>query len=206
LVNTANTLKQSEPLARAFGGASVLRSKELEARGISREVLRLATRDGKLERVGRGLYSLPGVAATEHHSLVVAATRVDGARISHLSALAFHGLTTQNPRELWITIPRTMRKPETDAVPLRVVRCQADMLEDGTEWHEIEAARVPVYSVARTLVDLFRQRNKLGVDVAIEALREAWRGKRFQLKELNRLAARFRMTRVMKPYLESLLS
>lgn len=184
----------------------MLRSKELEARGISREVLRQATRDGKVERVGRGLYSLPTVTATEHHSLVVAATRVEGARISHLSALAFHGLTTQNPREVWLTIPRTMRKPETDALPLRVVRCQADMLDDGAEWHEIEGARVPVYSVARTLVDLFRQRNKLGVDVAIEALREAWRGKRFQLKDLNRLAARFRMTRVMKPYLESLLS
>ncbi len=205
-MNTANTLKQSEPLARAFGGASVLRSKELEARGISREVLRLATRNGKVERVGRGLYFLPDAAATEHHSLVVAATRVEGARISHLSALAFHGLTTQNPREVWITIPRTMRKPDTDALPLRVVRCQADMVDDGAEWHELEGAQVPVYSVARTLVDLFRQRNKLGVDVAIEALREAWRGKRFQLKELNRLAARFRMTRVMKPYLESLLS
>lgn len=205
-MNAANTLEQSEPLARAFGSASVLRSKELEARGISREVLRLATRAGKVERLGRGLYCLPGAAATEYHSLVVAATRADGARISHLSALAFHGLTTQNPREVWITIPRTMRKPDTDAIPLRVVRCQANMLDDGTEWHEIEGARVPVYSVARTLVDLFRQRNKLGIDVAIEALREAWRGRRFQLKELNRLAARFRMTRVMKPYLESLLS
>ena len=206
MAKAAEIPNRSEPLARAFGIASVLRSKELEARGISREVLRLATRDGKVERLGRGLYSLPDTAATEHHSLVVAATRVEGARISHLSALAFHGLTTQNPREVWLTIPRTMRKPETDAVPLRVVRCQADMLDDGTEWHEIEGARVPVYSVARTLVDLFRQRNKLGVDVAIEALREAWRGKRFQLKELNRLAARFRMTLVMKPYLESLLS
>lgn len=205
-MTATNISNRSDPLARAFGGTSVLRSKELESRGISREVLRLATRDGKVERVGRGLYSLPHTAATEHHSLVVAATRVNGARISHLSALAFHGLTTQNPREVWLTIQRTMRKPDTDALRLRVVRCQADMLDDGAEWHEIEGARVPVYSVARTLVDLFRQRNKLGVDVAIEALREAWRGKRFQLKELNRLAARFRMTRVMKPYLESLLS
>jgi predicted transcriptional regulator of viral defense system len=206
LAKAAEIPNRSEPLARAFGIASVLRSKELEARGISREVLRLATRDGKVERLGRGLYSLPDTAATEHHSLVVAATRVEGARISHLSALAFHGLTTQNPREVWITIPRTMRKPETGDLPLRVVRCQADMLDEGTEWHELEGARVPVYSVARTVVDLFRQRNKLGVDMAIEALREAWRGKRFQLKELNRLAARFRMTRVMNPYLESLLS
>ncbi len=80
------------------------------------------------------------------------------------------------------------------------------MVDDAAEWHELEGARVPVYSVARTLVDLFRQRNKLGIDVPIEALREAWRGERFQLKELNRLAARFRMTRVMKLYLESLLS
>lgn len=136
----------------------------------------------------------------------MAATRVNSARISHLSALAFHGLTTQNPREVWVTIPRTVRKPETDALPLRVVRCQTDMLDEGLEWHEIEAAKVPVYSVARTLVDRFRQRNKLGIDVAIEALREAWRGKRFQLKELNRLATRFRMARVTKPYLESLLA
>lgn len=78
----------------------MLRSKQLEAKGISREVLRLAMRDGKVERVGRGLYSLPAVAATEHQSLVVAATRVDGGRISHLGALAFHGLTTQTPREV----------------------------------------------------------------------------------------------------------
>lgn len=184
----------------------MLRSKELESRGISRESLRRATRMGEVERIGRGLYTLPGAPATEHHSLVMAVTRIPSARISHLSALAFHGLTTQNPREVWLTLPRTVRVPEEAALPLRVVRCQVDALDEGLEWHGIEGAKVPVYSVARTVVDLFRQRNKIGIDVAIEALREAWLGRRFQLKELNRLAEKFRMTRVMKPYLESLLS
>ena len=184
----------------------MLRSKALEARGISRESLRRAVQVGEVERIGRGLYTLPGAPATEHHSLVMAVTRIPSARISHFSALAFHGLTTQNPREVWLTLPRTVRVPEEAALPLRVVRCQADALDEGLEWHGIEGAKVPVYSVARTVVDLFRQRNKIGIDVAIEALREAWRGRRFQLKELNRLAERFRMTRVMKPYQESLLS
>ena len=195
-----------EPLAQAFGGTSVLRSKDLGSRGVSRESLRRATREGIVERVGRGLYALPSAPATENHSLVMAITRIPSARISHLSALAFHGLTTQNPREVWLTLPRTVRVPEESELPLRVVRCQPDALDEGLEWHEIEGAKVPVYSAARTVVDLFRQRNKIGIDVAIEALREAWRDRRFQLKELNRLAERFRMTRVMKPYLESLLS
>jgi len=136
----------------------------------------------------------------------MAVTRIPSARISHLSALAFHGLTTQSPRDVWVTIPRTVRRPVEDVLRLRVVRCQADTLDEGLEWHEIEGTKVPVYSLARTVVDLFRQRNKLGIDVAIEALREGWLGRRFQLKELNRLAGKFRMTRVMKPYLESLLS
>lgn len=102
---------------------------------------------------------------------------------------------------MWVTILRTIRKPVEDVLRLRVVRCQADTLDEGLEWHEIESIKVPVYSVARTLVDLFRQRNKIGIDVAIEALREAGRGRRFQLKELNRMADKFRMTRVMKPYM-----
>lgn len=192
----------------AFSACSMavpLQERWLEARGISWEVLRLA-RGGAPSNGSGGSLLPPDAVATQHRSLVVAATRVHSARISHLSALAFHGLTTQNPREVCLAIPRTVRKPETDALPLRVVRCQTEMLDEGMEWHEVEAAKVPVYSVARTLVDLFRQRNKLGIDVAIEALREAWRGKRFQLKELNRLAVRFRMTRVIRPYLESVLS
>jgi predicted transcriptional regulator of viral defense system len=105
-----------------------------------------------------------------------------------------------------MTLPRTVRVPQDAAFPLRVVRCQTDTLDEGLAWHKIEGIKVPVYSVARTIVDVFRQRNKIGIDVAIEALREAWRGRMFQLKELNRLAERFRMTQVMKPYLESLLS
>lgn len=211
LFRSANVLRvkagrrtEGDPLAKAFGKASVLRSRDLEERGISRESLRLASKKGLIERVGRGLYSLPGASVTEHHSLVVAVTRIPSSRISHLSALAFHGLTTQSPREVWITIPRTLREPVS--IPVRVVRCQADALDEGLEWHEMEGARVPVYSVERTVIDLFRHRNKIGIDVAVEALREARRGRGFRLKELNRLAEKFRMTRVMKPYLESLLS
>ncbi len=207
---SACALKESadsmDSLSRAFEGAGVLRSRDLEARGVSREIVRRAVRDGRLERVGRGLYALPDSAPSEHHSLVLAVTRVSGARISHLSALAFHQLTTQNPREVWITISRTARSPEVDVVPLRVIRCPKPQLDLGLEWHEVEGVRVPVYSVARTLVDLFRQRNKLGVDLAVEALRDAWGERRFTLRELNPLAAEFRMSKVMKPYLESLLS
>lgn len=196
--------RRSDRLEVLFQGATVLRSKDLEARGLSRTRMRDAVDAGTLERVGRGLYALPGAEMTEHHSLVQATRRVPGGSICLLSALRFHDLTSQNPHEVWLAIGPKDRLPALGNPPIKIVRFGAGHFQVGLETHEVEGTRIRVYSVARTVVDLFRYRNKIGIDVALEALKEGWRERRFTLKEINDIAARCRMTRVMKPYLESL--
>jgi predicted transcriptional regulator of viral defense system len=194
----------SDRLGKVFQEATVLRSKDLEARGLSRTAIGEAVASGVLDRVGRGLYALPGADLTEHHSLVQAARRVPTGVVCLLSALRFHDLTSQNPHEVWLAIGPKDRLPAPGNPPLKIVRFGAGHFQLGLEAHEVEGALIKVYSVARTVVDLFRYRNKIGIDVALEALKEGWRERRFTLKEINDIAARCRMARVMKPYLESL--
>lgn len=194
----------SDRLKVLFQGATVLRSKDLEERGLSRTQMKVAVDAGHLERVGRGLYSLPGAELTEHHSLVQAARRVPTGVICLLSALRFHDLTSQNPHEVWLAIGPKDRLPAPGSPPIKIVRFGEGQFQLGLETHGIEGAKLKVYSVARTVVDLFRYRNKIGIDVSLEALHEGWRERRFTLKEINDIAARCRMARVMKPYLESL--
>lgn len=191
-------------LRDAFGGATLLRSKDLEGRGLSRTAIGEAVRTGLLDRVGRGIYALPGIAVTENHSLVQASHRVPAGAICLLSALRFHDLTSQNPHEVWMAIGSKDRLPKPGHPPLRIVRFGEKCFELGLETHELEGAHLRIYSVARTVVDLFRYRRKIGIDVALEALKEGWREKRFALKEVNEIASKCRMARVMQPYLETL--
>ena len=196
----------TDGLDALFQGATVLRSRDLEERGLTRTRIREAVDASVLERVGRGLYTLPGAELTEHHSMVQATRRVPGAAICLLSALRFHDLTSQNPHEVWLAIGPKDRLPQKGNPPIKIVRFGAEKFPLGLETHEIEGVELKVYSVARTVVDLFRYRNKIGIDVALEALKEGWRERRFTLKEINQIAMRCRMVQVMKPYLESLTS
>lgn len=182
----------------------MLRSKDLEQRGLARSRIREAMDAGELERIGRGLYALRGAEPSEHHSLVQVANRVPHAAICLLSALRFHELTSQNPHEVWIAIGPKDRKPTLEYPALKVVRYGDERFEIGLEDHQVEGTRIRVYSVARTVVDLFSYRNKVGLDVALEALMDGWKSRKFTLAEINRIAGRCRMRRVMKPYLESL--
>jgi predicted transcriptional regulator of viral defense system len=191
-------------LEEAFGEATVLRSKDLEERGLSRTSISDAVVSGELDRVGRGMYALPSSAMTEHHSLVQACMRVPAGAICLLSALRFHDLTSQNPHEVWMAIGPKDRIPKSDNPPLRIVRFGERCFELGLETHEVEGTPLRIYSVARTVVDLFRYRHKIGIDVALEAFKEGWQEKRFTLKEINDIASKCRMARVIKPYLESL--
>jgi predicted transcriptional regulator of viral defense system len=195
----------SERLEQAFQGATVLRSKDLEKRGLNRGQIREALNHG-MERIGRGLYTRTNAEITEHHSLVQAAKRVPGGAICLLSALRFHDLTSQNSHEVWMAIGEKDRLPQQGNPPIKIVRFGKQQFDLGLETHEVEHAELRVYSVARTVVDLFRYRNKIGIDVALEALKEGWRERRFTMKEINQIAASCRMARVMKPYLESLTS
>ena len=199
LTDTRKVLK----LARRQRGVT---AREIAAKGIHRQVLSRLVEAGQLERVVRGLYRLPEQSVTEHHGLVLANASVPLGTICLISALQFHGIGTQLPSEVWIAIDRRSRRPVLRYPPLRVVRFSGAALTEGVESHRIEGQSVRVYSVAKTLADCFKYRNKIGLDVAMEALREAWRARRFTADELDHYARICRVQRVMQPYLETLMA
>jgi predicted transcriptional regulator of viral defense system len=122
-----------------------------------------------------------------------------------LSALRFHGLTTQNPFEVWVMIGPKARQPALDHPPLRVIRASGAALATGAEVHELEGVQVRVTTPAKTVADCFKYRRKVGTDVALEALRDCWRQRRATMDEIRRYAEIDRMANVMRPYLESLV-
>jgi predicted transcriptional regulator of viral defense system len=161
-------------------------------------------RQGLLTRVGRGLYAHPDRTVSEHGSLAEVARKHPQAIVCLLSALRVHNLTTQSPFEVWLAIPNKARAPKLAYPPLRIVRFSGAALTEGLEDHQIDGVTVRVTSVERTVADCFKFRNKIGLDVAMEALREAWMGKRVHMDELWRYAALCRVANVMRPYMESL--
>lgn len=182
----------------------VLRPRDLDHLGIPREYLVRLLRRGQVRRVGRGLYTLPGAVVTEHQSLVEACKLVPHGVVCLLSALRFHGLTTQTPSEVWMAIGPKAWRPSPENVSLHIVRFSGPALTGGVEEHRIQGVTVRVYSAAKTVADCFKFRNKIGLDVALEALRDYRRTHRTGLDELWRFARICRVTRVMRPYLEAL--
>lgn len=180
----------------------VLSAKDLEARSIPPAYLWQLYQDGKLERAGRGLYYLPEAELTEHHSLVEAAHRVPRGVICLLSALRFHELTTQAPRKVWLAIDRKAHLPKSDDLPLHIVRFSGEALSEGIEEHLIEGVQVKIYCPAKTVADCFKYRNKIGLDVAIESLRESLRERRAGVDDIWKYAQICRVANVMRPYLE----
>jgi predicted transcriptional regulator of viral defense system len=189
---------------KLFEAGGVFRPRDLDALGIPREYLHRLFKRGWLERVARGLYALPDAAVTEHHSLAQVGKQVPCGIVCLLSALRFHGLTTQNPFEVWLAIDRKARRPKDLYLPLRIFRFSGEALSAGIEEHLIEGVRVQIYAPAKTVADCFKYRKKIGLDVALEALRECWRERRCTMDELWRYAEICRVGRVMRPYLESL--
>ena len=181
----------------------LVRPRDVEALGIARESLLRLYRRGLLVRQARGVYALPQTPVTEHHSLAMAAKRVPRGVICLLSALRFHGLTTQDPHDVWIAIDLKARKPSVQSPALRVVRFSGRSLVEGVEESEIEGVRVRVYSAAKTVADCFKYRHKIGIDVAIEALRDSIRTRKTSVDEIHRYAKVCRVANVMRPYLES---
>ncbi len=189
-------------LARRRG--SITRREVVEA-GIHSQTLSRLVRSGALDRVSRGCYRLPGAPITEHHGLALVAAAAPKAVICLLSALSFHEIGTQLPNEVWIAIDRRARSPKISWPPVRVHRFSGQALTEGIEEHRIEGERVSVYGVAKTIADLFKYRNKIGLDVALEALREVWQDGRITMDEIHRHARICRVERVMRPYLEALV-
>lgn len=192
-----------DQILKMFRSTPVLRAREFVRAGIAAVHLSRLVEEGVLSRLGRGLYVLSDAAPTEHRSLVEATRLVPSGVICLLSALQFHGLTTQAPFEVWLAISHKTRMPKSESVSLRIVRFSGLALSSGIEEHILEGANVRVYSAARTVADCFKFRNKVGLEVAIEALRDCLRQKKANRDELWNAAKVCRMTNVMRPYLEA---
>lgn len=182
----------------------IVRAAELEAHGIPRGQLYRLVRKGLVERRARGLYVANQHPITAEHTLAQVAKRVPGGVFCLLTALRFHELTTQAPAAVWIALPEKARKPKLEYPRLRVARFSGPALTEGIEAHRLEGVAVRVYSAAKTVADCFKYRNKVGVDVAVEALRDFSRRQRGGATELARFARICRVSRVMQPYLDAI--
>lgn len=184
----------------------LFRLSEAAAIGVHPEYVRRLTQRRQLVRLGRGLYAAASMEPTEHHTLAEVAKRVPKGTVCLLTALRFHGLGTQNPREVWLAVDRRAGIPRIDFTPVRIVRISGTAFSTGIDEHEIEGVTVRITSPARTVVDGFKFRNKIGVDVAVEALRDYRRLRKGTVDELWRQADRLRMARVIRPYWDAMSS
>lgn len=182
----------------------IARSRDLERAGVTRTQLRRLVERGRIERVGRGLYSLPDAGQSERGDLAEAACRVPGGVVCLLSALRFHGLTTQNPVEVWMAIDNKAWRPKVAHPPLRFVYLSGPALKEGVEEHAADGVTIRVFSAAKTVADCFKFRNRIGIDVAVESLRDYRRRYPGELEAVWRFAESNRVGRIIRPYLESL--
>lgn len=182
----------------------IARLTELRAAGVTAATMSRMEKDGEVLRLARGLYQLPDAPFDVHHSLAEAAKRVPKGVVCLVSALAFHQLTDQLPRQVWIAIGQKDWAPKGHGVPVRLVRFTDRLLTEGIEFHTIEGVPVKVFGVAKTIADCFRYRNKIGLSVAIEGLQEALRQRKTTPSEMFRQAERGAIATVIRPYLEAL--
>jgi predicted transcriptional regulator of viral defense system len=189
-------------LARETG---LIRPRDVEALGIPREYLLRLYRKGSLIRVGRGLYALPDAQTSEFLSLAEVSKRVPDAVICLFSALEFHHMTTQIAHRVWIAIENKRWEPKFEYPPLEIVRFTGASFGFGIDHHEVDRVEVKIYNPAKTVADCFKFRNKVGLDVALEALRETWRGRKATMDELWEAAKVCRVANVMRPYLEAII-
>jgi predicted transcriptional regulator of viral defense system len=188
-------------LARTNG---LLRTRDVDSAGVPRSALARLAVDGRLVRLGRGLYALPGRAGSEHDGLAEVSAKSSIGVICLISALRFHELTTQQSSDIWLAIPHKAHAPRIDYPPLRIVRMSGEAMTQGIHEHDVAGTTVRVFCLAKTVADCFKFRNKIGLDVALEALQEAWRSRRVNMDELGRYAEICRVANVMRPYIESL--
>jgi predicted transcriptional regulator of viral defense system len=180
-----------------------LRPRDLARRTIPPDYLDRLFRRGLVDRVARGLYAWPDAEVSEHHSLAEVARLVPQGVVCLLSALQFHGLTTQSPHEVWLTLPNKAWAPRVKHPRLRIVRSTGAGLTEMVEEHPIEGVIIKVYSPAKTVADCFKYRSKIGLDVALEAVRDSLRRRKATMDALWAAARVCRMENVMRPYLES---
>ena len=200
-------MKRQAPLVhQLLMQKTLLRPNDAVSSGYSRMYLTQLAKRGELRKVGRGLYASPLRKESEESGLAEVAIKHPRAVVCLLSALAVHGLTTQTPHEVWVAVGSKDRPPKMDYPPLRIVRFGGETLTEGSEVKLIEEIPVQITNLPKTIADCFKFRNKIGLDIALEALKEAWREKRVSIDDLWRYARLCRVQNVMRPYLESLVT
>ena len=182
---------------------AIFRPLDLDELGIPRSRLRANVISGDWERVARGLYRIRTAAVTEHDTIALVCKRFPQAIVCLLTALHFYGIGTQAPREVWIALDRKARKSRHKDLPLRIVRFSAQMLRYAVVTRNIQGVPIRITTPARTVVDCFRYRKTVGLDVAIEALRDTLRRKQAGVDEIIRAAETCRVRTVIRPYIEA---
>ena len=195
---------RSDHVLELVKSAGVLRPRDLDRHGIPRQYLSILHRRGLVERVGRGLYVATGAWPSANRSLAEVCKRIPRGVVCLLSALRFHGLTTQSPFEVWLALPEKAWKPKVEDLPVRLFRFSGRALTEGIEEHNVEGVAVRVYCPAKTVADCFKYRNKIGLDVALEALRDAKFQRKCSNDDLWCYAKICRVANVMRPYLEAM--
>ena len=195
---------KAEKLRKLASKRQIVRAKDARELGIPRTYLPRLARQGDLEKVGRGLYSSRDFSGTENTSLIEAAYQIPKGIVCLLSALRFHNFTTQSPHEIWMAIGQKAWAPKISSPPIRLIRMSGAALHFGVKQHKVSGAVLRVFTPAKTVADCFKFRNKIGLDVAIEALKECRRSKKVTMDELWAAAKICRVANVIRPYLESL--
>jgi predicted transcriptional regulator of viral defense system len=181
----------------------VLRAADVREHGWSPQLLLRLHQAGKLQRLARGLYGLPDADITEHQTLIEVCQRVPKAVLCLLTALQFHEIGTQLPHEVWVALPEATQTPALVYPALRITRLRGAAYSEGIQTVTRYGAPIRVYSAAKTVTDCFKFRNKVGLDVALEALKDAWRSRKVTMADLSHFARINRVERVMQPYLEA---
>lgn len=182
----------------------LLRANDLDDIGSPRAVLTRLAESGLIERVARGLYRLPDAQVSELESLGTIATKAPQAVFCLLTALQFHELTTQLPRQVWIAMPRGSHTPRIEYAPVKMVQFTGEAYSAGVDEVERDGIKLRVYSAAKTVADCFKHRNKIGLDVALEALKDARSRNKASVDDIWHFAKICRVANVMRPYLESI--
>ena len=196
----------SERLLEIAEEKKLIKPRDLIAEKIPTVYLSRLVKQGKLLMVGRGLYTLPETQFDENQSFLEVQHLVPKGVFCLLTALQFHHLTTQNPFQVWLAVDRNAAVPRIRSVQNRIFRMSGEMFDAGIEEHQVESGAIRVYSPAKTVADCFKYRNKVGLDVAMEALKDAWRKRLITMDELWHFAQINRVSNVMMPYLHMLVS
>lgn len=194
----------ADKLLRIAQAQPAVSARELSAAGVPPRVLSRMAASGRLRRVGRGLYTGIEASPSAHQSVIEVTKQAPKAVVCLLSALEIHEVGVQAPFEVWIALPAGTHAPKGTGTAIRVTRLSGAAFSEGIETVMLDGAPVRVYSLAKTITDCFKLRSKVGHDVALEALREAWKARKVTMDDLSRYAKVNRMSNVMRPYLEAL--